>query len=71
MDLSMATQDLKELIKASMREVLREERLLLCQALIPYIDDIEQAKMEAEFASPADYEEEVLTDMSDWVRDGN
>jgi hypothetical protein len=69
MDLSMATQDLKELIKASMREVLREERLLLCQALIPYVDDIEQAKMEAEFGSPVDYEEEALTDMTGWVHD--
>jgi hypothetical protein len=67
MDLSMETQDLKELIKASIREVLREERLLLCQTLIPCIDDTEKAEMEAEFGSPVDYEEEALTDMTDWV----
>lgn len=63
----METQDLKELIKASMREVLREERLLLCQTLIPYVDDTEQTGIEAELGSPEDYEEEVLTDMTDWV----
>ena len=67
MDLSMETQALKNLIKSSKREVLREERLLLCQALIPYVDDIEQAKMETEFGSSVEYEEEALSDMTDWV----
>jgi hypothetical protein len=61
----METQDLKALIKDSMREVLREERLLLCQALMPYIDSTEQAEIDAEFGLPADYEEETLTDMTD------
>ena len=35
----METQELKNLIKESVREVLREERLLLCNMLMPYVSD--------------------------------
>ncbi|NJN86425.1 MAG: hypothetical protein HC881_09080 [Leptolyngbyaceae cyanobacterium SL_7_1] len=51
----MEIQELKVLIKESMREVLREERLMLCKVLIPYVDEVEQAELEAEFDSPDDY----------------
>lgn len=67
----MEIQQLKVLIKESMREVLREERLLLCKILIPYVDDSEQTELEAEFGSPADYIEEEIFDMTDWVKHGN
>ncbi len=53
----MEIQELKALIRASMREVLREERLLLCKILTPYADDAEQAELEAEFGLPSDYAE--------------
>jgi hypothetical protein len=33
----MEIHELKALIKESIREVLREERMLLCQVLIPYV----------------------------------
>ena len=66
----MENQELKALIKESVREVLREERLLLCQLLMPYISDEEQAEIEAEFGVPSDYEDEELIDMTDWVRNG-
>ncbi len=33
----METQKLKDLIKESVREVLEEERLKLCDSLIPYV----------------------------------
>lgn len=67
----MEIQELKALIKESMREVLREERLMLCKILIPYVDDAEQAELEAEFGSPADYQENETIDMTAWVRHGN
>jgi len=38
----MEIVELKALIKESVREVLREERLLLCQVLMPYVSDEEQ-----------------------------
>jgi hypothetical protein len=67
----MEIKELKALIKESMREVLREERLLLCKTLIPYVDDTEQAELEAEFGLPADYDEDETVDMTAWVKPGN
>jgi hypothetical protein len=61
----------KALIKESMREVLREERLMLCKILMPYVDDAEQAELETEFGSPADYQEDEVVDMTAWVKHGN
>jgi hypothetical protein len=65
------TQDLKALIKESMREVLHEERLALCQMLAPYISQKEQAEIEADLGSSPEDEGEELTDMTDWVKYGN
>jgi hypothetical protein len=64
----MEIQELKALIKESMREVLREERLMLCKVLMPYVDDAEQAELEAEFGSPADYQDDETVDMTAWVK---
>ncbi|GAB4384050.1 MAG: hypothetical protein Kow00121_47030 [Elainellaceae cyanobacterium] len=67
----MESQELKTLIKETMREVLREERLILCKIVVPYVDDAEQAELEAEFGSPADYDEDETTDITAWVEHGN
>jgi hypothetical protein len=67
----MEIQELKALIKESMREVLREERLLLCKILMPYVDNVEQAELETEFGLPADYQDEEAIDMTAWVKHGN
>lgn len=64
----METQELKALIKESVGEVLREERLLLCQVLMPYISDEEQAEIETEFGFPSDYNDDELIDMTNWVK---
>ena len=66
----MESQALKVLIKESVREVLREERLLLCQILMPYVSDDEQAEMDADFGSPSDYEDNEMVDMTSWVKYG-
>ena len=66
----MEIQELKLLIKESVREVLREERFLLCQILMPYVSDEEQAEIEAELGSPSDYEDEEWVDMTHWVKHG-
>lgn len=66
----MIASELKVLIKESVREVLREERLLLCQILMPYVSDDEQAEIDADFGFPSDYEDDELIDMTDWVKYG-
>lgn len=67
----MEIQELQTLIKEAMREVLREERLILCKLLMPYVDDAEQVELEAEFGSPTDYEDDEAIDMTAWVKHGN
>ncbi|NJL38524.1 MAG: hypothetical protein HC840_05220 [Leptolyngbyaceae cyanobacterium RM2_2_4] len=66
----MEIQELKALIKESVREVLREERLLLCQVLIPYVSDEEQSDIETEFGAPSDYDDDEVVDMTHWVKHG-
>jgi hypothetical protein len=66
----MEILELKALIKESIREVLQEERLLLCQVLIPYVSDEEQAEIEAEFGSPTDYSDDDIIDLTHWVKHG-
>ncbi len=67
----METQELKALIKESIREVLREERLMLYKSLMPYISQEEQVEIESEFGSPSDYKAEEFIDMTDWVKHGS
>jgi hypothetical protein len=67
----MEIKELKALIKESIREVLREERLLLCKSLVPYISNEEQVEIEAEFGSPSDYKAEEFVDMTHWVKYGS
>jgi hypothetical protein len=67
----MELHELKAMIKESLREVLREERFLLCKVLIPYISDEEQQDLEAAFGLPSGYTDEEVIDMTDWVQHGN
>ena len=63
-------QALKALIKESLREVLHEERLHLCQLMMPYVSDKEQSEIEASLGLPDDYDEDENIDLTDWVRHG-
>lgn len=62
----MDTQGLKELIKESVREVLREEWFSLYQMLIPSVSDAEQLEIDQELGLPVTAEDEFI-DMTDWV----
>lgn len=61
-------EDLKKLIKESVREVLREERLGLCEIMIPSVSRKELEEIHPKFGSPADYGKNDFTDMTDWVK---
>ncbi|MGF1566772.1 MAG: hypothetical protein ACFCVD_01635 [Nodosilinea sp.] len=65
-----ASEDLKALIKESLREVLREERLSLCKLLVPYIGDEEQAEIEASLGAPVTDDDGEHGDLTHWVRHG-
>ena len=66
----MEKQELKALIKETMREVIQEERQNLCQILIPYVSDEEQEELEGEFDKPTVENNEELIDLTDWVKNG-
>jgi len=65
----MEKQELKALIKETMKEVIQEERASLSQILIPYVSDEEQEELEVEFGTPST-EKEELVDLTDWVKNG-
>jgi hypothetical protein len=50
--------ELKALIRETMKEVLKEERILLCKMLMPYVSHEEQTEIEAQFGLPNDEDEE-------------
>ncbi len=56
---------LKTIIKESVCEVMREEWLKFFEMLIPYVDDIEQADIEANF-NPVDYKDDDFVDITGW-----
>ena len=66
----MEKQELKALIKETMREVIQEERHHLCQILIPYISDEEQQELEAELSLILEEDDKELVDLTDWVKHG-
>ena len=65
----MEKQELKALIKETMKEVIQEERASLYQILIPYVSDKEQEELEIEFGIPSTEKEEFV-DLTDWVKNG-
>jgi len=67
-DTIMEAQMLRDIIKESIREVLREERLSLFLALIPIVSDKEIREIEANFPSLSQYKPEDFTDMTDWIK---
>lgn len=66
--ITLDAQALKALIKESVREVMREEWFKFFELLTPYVDDEEQADIEASF-SPNGYEDKDFIDVTDWFSD--
>jgi len=60
-------EQLKILIKESIREVLKEERLSLYETLISYVSKKEMREIEERLCSSSDYDKEGFMDMTDWV----
>lgn len=67
MQQSTERDELKKLIKDSIREVLREERLSLCEIMIPKVSRKEMDEIHARLGSPGRYKEDDFIDMTDWV----
>lgn len=61
-------QTLKSLIKDSVREVMQEEWFKFFDLLLPYVDNQEQAEIEASF-SPSNYSEDDFVEITHWFND--
>jgi hypothetical protein len=61
-------EDLKKMIKESIREVLREERLNLYELMIPRVSKKELHEIHAKLGSPVDYQGDDFVDVTDWVK---
>ena len=66
--ITLDAQALKALIKESVREVMREEWFKFFEMLTPYVDDEEQADIEASF-SPSDSKDKDFIDVTGWFGD--
>ncbi len=64
----MIGEELKEIIKESIREVLKEERFSLYEILIPYITRKELNEIQKKFGSPQKYNENDFVDMTAWIK---
>jgi hypothetical protein len=67
----METHELRQLVKESVREVLREERLRLCQILIPWVSDKEMQEIQAKLGNAPDDRQTEYINMTDWVKHGD
>lgn len=67
----METHELRQLVKESVREVLREERLRLCQILIPCVSDKEMQEIQAKLGTAPENSQTEYINMTDWVQHGN
>lgn len=61
---TLDAQTLKAIIKESVREVMREEWFKFFELLTPYVNDAEQADLEATF-NPTNYQDDDFIDISD------
>jgi hypothetical protein len=64
----MEAHEFKQLIKESVREVIREERLRLCQILIPSVSDKEMQEIQSKLGTAPDESQTEYTNMTNWVR---
>ncbi len=64
----MLAEEIKEIIKESIREVLKEERLSLYEILIPYVSKKELNEIQKKFGSPKKYDENEFVDMTAWIK---
>ncbi|MHA1887514.1 MAG: hypothetical protein ACTSX0_05785 [Promethearchaeota archaeon] len=64
-------KNLKEILKESVREVIKEERMTLYEIMIPYVSDKELNEIHKKYGSPSDYDEGDFVDMTEWIRNEN
>lgn len=65
--ITISKSQLKEIIKESIQEVLKEERTTLIESLIPRVSSKEMKEIKKMYISPAKYKKSDFKDLTDWV----
>lgn len=63
----VAEKTLRKIIRESIRDVIKEERLTLYEALMPHVSKKEMKEIEKKYGLPSDYKEREFKDMTDWI----
>ncbi|MGH2575060.1 MAG: hypothetical protein ACRDFC_05095 [Ignavibacteria bacterium] len=64
---TLEKKELKRIIKQSIKEVLKEERLNMLDLLIPEVSEKEMLDIKKRYGSPSKYKKEDFKDLTDWV----
>ena len=64
----MSNEELKNIIKESVREAIKEERLTLYEILIPSVSKKEMDDISKKYGSPDNYQYEDFVDKTDWIK---
>jgi len=64
----MSDKELKDIIKQSIREAIKEERLSLYEVLIPPVSKREMNEIIKNYGSPDKYNRDDFVDMTDWIK---
>ncbi len=65
----MSNKELKDIVKESVREVIKEERLSLYEILLPSVSKKELNEIIKSYGSPDKYHKEDFVDMTDWIKE--
>jgi hypothetical protein len=65
--LTIKKNDLKEIIKESVREAIFEERIKLYETLIPTVSKKEMNDIETRYGNPKDNGKQDLKDNTEWI----
>ena len=66
-NMNIEEKALKDIIKQSIKEVLREERLNLYLSILPRVSNKEMKEIERLYGSPEDYNKADFIDKTDWL----
>jgi hypothetical protein len=65
--LTIKRNDLKAIIKESVREAIFEERIKLYETLFPSVSKKEMNNIESLYKRPSDYDKKNFKDLTKWI----
>ena len=67
-NVTLEKKKLKQIIKQSIKEVLKEERINVLDLLIPDVSEKEMLDIRKLYGNPSKYKKERFKDLTNWVK---